>query len=435
MQGLRRRPRRALIIGSVAAVVALLASGVVFAITHGTHAQASTFFVGPTAGANTGCSSPGYTSVQAAVDAAAVGDTVYLCGAHTYAEQVIVTKAITLTGDAGATIASPNPFPVTSLTRLPAQFASDHLFVPQAIVVVWGAGANVTIKNLHVAGVLPGNGGCAEEEYGILVIDGATAQISGDQVSDIHDSNPALYGCQFGVAVRVGAYYWPTADFSNFLVEDFVGHATVTGTTVSGYQKGGIVTDGSGSTGDVRGNTVNGTGRDTLIAPIIAQNGIQVSRGASGQVRDNVVTGNSYTGAAYASSAGVIVYGGCGDPLVTGVQVMGNTLTNNDVGIYLNNYSADCSTAATTQTNDKAVNNTISNDAVTNVGSGVCCGFPYNGYQAGIDDIGTNDKIINNTITGAGYAARTTVGGPFVLPIDTSSFPTNGPKVHANTVK
>jgi hypothetical protein len=180
---------------------------------------------------------------------------------------------------------------------------------------------------------------------------------------------------------------------------------------------------------------VNGAGRDTLLAPIIAQNGIQVSRGASAQVRGNTVTGNSYTGPSFASSGGILIFGGCGDPLVTGVQVMGNTLINNDVGIYLNNFMDDCSAPATTMTNDKAVNNTISNDAVTNVGDGTSSGFPYKGYQAGIDDIGNNDKIINNTISGTGYApAQTTQGGPFVMPIDTSSFQTISPKVHANAI-
>ncbi len=53
-----------------------------------------TLYVGHTAGTNQGCNSPGYTSIQVAVDAAQKGDTVYLCG--TFAEQVIITKSITL---------------------------------------------------------------------------------------------------------------------------------------------------------------------------------------------------------------------------------------------------------------------------------------------------------------------------------------------------
>lgn len=321
---------------------------------------------------------------------------------------------------------------------MPSQFTTDNLFVPQAIIIIWGAGSNATIINLTIAGVLPGNGSCAEQEFGVLVIADGTATLSGDQVRDIRDNSPALYGCQFGVGIQIGRRYWPTANsnLSTFLVENFVGHATITNTTVSGYQKNGITIDGPGTTADVRGNMVNGAGRDTLFSPIIAQNGIQVSRGASAQVRDNSVTGNSYTGPSFASSGGILIFGGCGDPLVTGVQVMGNTLINNDVGIYLNNFTDDCSAAATAMTNNKAVNNTISNDAVTNVGDGTPFGFPFKGYQVGVDDIGNNDKIIHNAISGVGYTpAQTTPGDPFVMPIDTSSFPTTSPKVHANVIR
>lgn len=423
-----------LLVGTAAASIALVVGLFAFSAAQSARASARTLYVGLTAGSNSGCASPGYTSVQAAVDAANAEDTVHLCGANTYTEQVIITKSITLTGDHGATIKAPNPFPSTALSRLPSQFTTDNLFVPQAIVIVWGTNVNTTISNVTVAGVLPGNGGCADDEYGILVIAGATATISGDTVQDIRDTNTALAGCQFGVGIQVGREYWPTATFSQFLVEDFVGHATIHGTTVKGYQKNGITVDGPGTTATLEKNTVNGAGRDAIYAPIIAQNGIQFSRGASGKISSNTVTGNSYTGSAFASSAGILVFGGCGDPLVTGVQVIWNTLINNDVGIYLNNFTPDCANPAATPTNDTASYNTISNTAVTNVGSGSCCGFPYTGYQAGIDDIGNHDVISANTISGAGYAAQTTVGGPFVLPIDTTSFPTINPTLRENTI-
>jgi hypothetical protein len=69
----------------------------------------------------------------------------------------------------------------------------------------------------------------------VLVIAGGTSTLSGDQVKDIRDSNSSLYGCQFGVDIQVGREYWPNANFSNFLAENFVGHTTISGTTVSGY--------------------------------------------------------------------------------------------------------------------------------------------------------------------------------------------------------
>lgn len=394
-----------------------------------------TFYVGHTAGTNKNCNSPGYTSIQAAVDAAQAGDTVYLCGI--FSEPVVITKSITLTGDRGAGIQAPSIFPATPLSRLPSQFTTDSLFVPQALVIVWGAHVNASITGLTLQGVMPGNGGCAENEFGALVLSGAYTTFNKDHVLDIRDSNPALYGCQFGVAIQVGRTHWPKADFSGSVTENFVGKASIINTTIAGYQKNGVAVDGVGSYGDVGWNTVNGSNRDTKLSPIIAQNGIELARGASGHVYDNVVTGNTYTGSAYASASGIIIFGGCGDAVVKNVRVDHNQLINNDVGIYLNNYSSDpnCTAPAATQTNDVADHNVIRNNAVTNVGDGTSSGFPYKGYQAGIDDIGNHDTIDYNTISGAGYVpTQNTPGGPFVIAIDTTSFATIHPAIHDNNI-
>ncbi|MGI9059420.1 MAG: hypothetical protein ACR2H5_12650 [Ktedonobacteraceae bacterium] len=426
-------------IGTTIALLAMLVGIIAVKEPFKAHAAMSnTLYVNhsPSAGSNTSCTDPGYNSVQAAVDAASKGDTVYLCDTTPYTEQVVITKAITLTGVNEATIQSPAVFPPTA-SRLPPQFTSDNLFLPQAIVVVWGAGSNANIVNLNITGPLPGNGGCADEEYGVLVIARGTATLKGDHVTDIRDSNPGLYGCQFGVAIQVGREYWPTADFSNFLVENFVGHATITKTTVTGYQKNGITVDGPGSKSNITKSTVKGAGRNTALGNITAQNGIQISRGAVAMVESNFVADNSYTGTApNASSGGILVFGGCGDPLSIGVEVEGNVLSNNDVGIYLTNYNAACNAQASQKTYDKALNNTISNNAVTNTSSYTDAnGHIFTGYQAGIDDVGNNDLISHNTITGMGYTpAQTTPGGPFVIPIDTISFPTTHPRIRSNRI-
>jgi hypothetical protein len=135
----------------------------------------------------------------------------------------------------------------------------------------------------------------------------------------------------------------------------------------------------------------------------IAQNGIQVGYdGAQATVTENTVTGNAYTGANGASSGGILVVGGpCfgdGLPYATGVSITRNTLTTNDVGVFLFNGDANC-VAPTSRTNNSVKFNAISNDAVTNTtGQTSTCG-----YQAGVSDVGTKDHIVNNEISGIGY--------------------------------
>lgn len=423
-------------LGPVAALLLVFTGIYTLKMPGKAHAAGVTLYVGSFLGINSGCSSPGFTSIQTAVDVANPGATVYLCGTTPYTEQVIITKSITLTGDPGATIAAPNPFPSTSLTRLPPQFTTDNLFVPQAIVIVWGASSNAKIKKINIAGLMPGNGGCAEQEFGVLVIDGGRATLTGDTVKDVRDSNSSQYGCQFGVGIQVGREYWPTSNFSTFKAEYFVGHATITGTTVTGYQKNGITVDGPGTTANLSLNTVNGAGQsDTSLSPIIAQNGIQISRGASGKALYNTVSGNSYTGPNFASSGGILVYGGSCDgsttPLTTGTQVQSNTLQGNDVGVFISNLSVDnnnqCS-LPTTATNILASKNLISNTSVTNISGTNLFGFG-GGYQAGISDEGNADRLTQNQICGIGYTAVPTPP-PYLSHIDVVA---TNPVVSGNT--
>jgi len=412
-------------------VVAAAIVALVFAAT--AFGGGGTLYVGhgPT-GTNKNCSSPGYNSVQAAVDAASNGNTVYLCGAQ-FAEQVFVNKSITLTGDSTSGLTAVGTTFTGSTARYPSAFATDNLFVPQALLVI--TGGNVSVKGLTVSGPFPGNGGCAENEFGILALSG-TLNLSQSSVTNVADQNSSLYGCQFGVAVQVGRQYWPLADFSGFLVEGFNADATIDHVTVSGYMKNGVTVDAPGSTVDIHNSTVTGGGRG-IFGQSTAQNGIQIGRGATGNAHNNTVSGNSYTGTSpFASSGGILVFGGCGDPLTTGVDVHNNTLVNNDVGIYMLNEQNDCFTPPATATNDTAHNNDISNNAVTNQSLFFDQNSnAYPGYQAGIDEQGNGDDIHNNSISGAGYAPQTTPGMPFVLPIDTVSYPTLNLTIHNNSYK
>jgi hypothetical protein len=248
--------------------------------------------------------------------------------------------------------------------------------------------------------------------FGVLVNGDASIVAVNITNNAIHDiGERPLNGTQHGA----GIYY------RSFFAG---GSATggVSGNTLTNYQKGGIVANGEGTNVTISGNTVTGQG------PVlyIAQNGIQVGYGASATVSSNIVTGNSYTGPNQASSGGILVVGGpgfgtCPDgnacPYTVQTHIVANTLTGNDVGVWLAN---DNNGPPPTPTSIKVQNNTITNCCVTNTTGG-----GTQAYQAGISDEGNKDSLLNNKISGAGYAPSTN-GTTFTIDLSL----TTAAKVH-----
>lgn len=407
------------------------------ALASGATADTPTLYVGHgDIGDNSGCASPGYSSVQAAVDRAPAGATVYLCGAQ-FSEQVFVDKSLTLTGDAGSGLTAAGGTTFAGQSAYPSVFTTDDLFAPQALLVV--TGGDVQVEGLTITGGSTSPKPCYNDEYGILAI-GGSVDVSHDQVLNVADPNPDNWGCQFGVAIEVGRYYWPTADFRGYDVVDFAASADISHSTIAGYQKNGITVDGTGSSAQITHSTV--TGGPAGFDQIIAQNGIQISRGASGSVTHDTISDNTYTGPGEASATGVLVYGGGGDPLTTDVMVAHNVLTGNDIGVDLANYNASFTGPPTAATDDTAADNKISDASDTNV-SGLVASNAVVGYQAGIEDVGNGDVINHNAISGAGYAPQGsydyttnqfTGTSMFALPIDAGTgFPTTNPVIVGNT--
>ncbi|HYH95152.1 right-handed parallel beta-helix repeat-containing protein [Hyalangium sp.] len=228
---------------------------------------------------------------------------------------------------------------------------------------------------------------------GILLL-GASGSVVDSEVLDIRRNqrvagNPegAPRGCQEGHAIEVR-----NGDASVQRQVELLRNQ------VSRYQKVGILVAGRVDA-TVTENTVTGSG------PVahIAQNGMQLSDGATGRVTGNQVSGHSYTGSSDVAS-GILVAGGpyYGIALVKDALIQGNTLAGNDVGISLSQAEADGSGLATA-TRIRVFDNTVRNNAVTN-------GYPY---QAGISDLGTGNLIHSNTITGAGYDPATQPGATF----------------------
>jgi hypothetical protein len=280
---------------------------------------------------------------------------------------------------------------------------------PSAPVVgeVDATGCNIGVYFDTGTGLINGADIHGANYFGV-VVNGAVVDVTDSSIHDIGET--PLNGSQHGV----GIYYAYGSTSSG----------TIAGNTIWNYQKGGIVANGSGVSVAIRNNVVTGQGPVSWIA----QNGIQIGYGASASVMRNTVSGNSYTGTSTVSG-GIIVVGGPGYggglPYTTGTQIVGNTVVNNDIGIWLTNLADSSGDPPATATNVKVVNNTISNAGLHNDYGGF-------GYQAGVADQGNNDKIIANMISGDGYLACPS--SAYCVAIDADPSFTNNAKVHANVV-
>jgi parallel beta-helix repeat protein len=261
---------------------------------------------------------------------------------------------------------------------------------------LYDSGTTYPVTQGNVTGQAPSGNVSGATIFGAnyfgVVVNGDVGAVSVNVTSStIHDigENP-FDGTQHGVAI----YYRAFGATAN---------GTISGNTVTAYQKGGITVAGAVSA-TITNNTVTGLGQVNYIA----QNGIQVAYGAKASLSGNTVTANQYTGAGNTSSAGILIIGGpafsspCGAPCAytVGVTASKNTATNNDVGIWLFNAAVGY-IAPSTATNNTIKFNTISDSVVSNT-----TGFstsPVCGYQAGIADLGKKDLIVNNSISGAGY--------------------------------
>jgi parallel beta-helix repeat protein len=268
------------------------------------------------------CKNAQYPTIQMAVTAANPGAHIMVCPG-TYTEQVTIPA-----GKDNLTLQSLKP--LQAIIQAPAVMAP-----PEAIVHIQAQDA--TIQQFTIQG--PGGGPCHSIEYGVFV-DGGSATIEHNHITHIRD-NP-FSGCQNGVGVQVGRFILAST-----------GSATIRNNQIDDYQKNGITIDNAGSSGAVENNLIQGAGPTA----VIAQNGIQVSRGATGQLKNNTISGNVYTPGGD-SSTGILLYADASTPAAGTVDVENNRLNANDTGVYA--YQA---ASSSTVQNNKVVNNT--DDGVT----------------------------------------------------------------------
>ncbi|MEW6028569.1 MAG: right-handed parallel beta-helix repeat-containing protein [Chloroflexota bacterium] len=216
----------------------------------------------------------------------------------TYVEQVEITQPVTLNGSGqGVTI-------IESPTTLSEYFTTSANNYP--IVYVHGTD-NVTIRHLTVDGAGKGN-----SNYRFVGIGYSDAGGMIDDVAILDVRDTPISGSQHGVGILASA---DTGTPRSLTINDSV---------LNDYQKNGMVLTGVDLTVTVTDNTVTGAGAVNFIA----QNGIQVSGGATAEIEDNTVSGHSYTPFSWVST-GMLLYG------AGPTNTSGNVVSENQVGIYV----------------------------------------------------------------------------------------------------
>jgi Right handed beta helix region len=311
--------------GVVAALAALACVGAAVEAPSALGWPAHSLWVGTataTAGGGTSCAAPGYNTIQSAVNSATSGQQIIVC-AGTYTEQLQITKSVEISGIGTAVVKLPGT-PANATTTCDKQMAAGNPGSPpeqnQDAISICG-GITVSLTGITVDAAWA-SGTCYDAMYGIVVAGGATLQFNKSQVTAA--GAVPLNGCQGGVGILDGDSQASPAQ---------VGHLVVTNSTVSGYQKNGIVVDGTGSTGTIYNSIVTGAGP----TPLIAQNGIVVGNGAGATITASDVSGDecNYPSTCgpdplkQAQAAGIIIYA-----TDAPVSVTGCTLSDNDMGIF-----------------------------------------------------------------------------------------------------
>lgn len=234
-----------------------------------------------------------YPTITQAVNSVPAGSTIRICPG-VYAEQVVITKNLTLlgvadngnsgppaTGANNPTIVSPAGGVVANTNDL-FSFPNGQPTAAQILVQTpstsIGTPIVVNISNIIVDGSNNALSGCGTDLVGIYY-QNASGTLN-HVTTRFQELAPDLFGCQDGLAVYVQSGYGSGG----------TANVTIENSSVHDYDKNGITVDGDGAVASITGNYVVGIGA----TPLIAQNGIQVSDGATGKISTNVVTDDVY---------------------------------------------------------------------------------------------------------------------------------------------
>jgi nitrous oxidase accessory protein NosD len=262
----------------------------------------------------TDCPNATYTTIGAAVTAAAPGDVIEICPAL-YPEQLIITKPLTLRGVRDSVAGN----------------EVNRVLLQPSLQDVQGLPVEAVITVMNTRGVRIEN----------LAIDASQNSVQGctPQLADIHFHNAsgrvaddALFGAQLANPKNC-AVVFPGNGFGVLVDSDQPGpfHVAIEDNSIHDFTKNGVQAINAGVTVKVEGNRIVGVG------PSIAfQFGVYIANGAVGLINGNIITEGpcgslSFTDCFNARSEGVALRS-FGD----GTVVSHNIITHAQSGIFIN---------------------------------------------------------------------------------------------------
>jgi hypothetical protein len=189
---------------------------------------------------------------------------------------------------AGAAPCTPTPFmqdgrPLTAQLVNPATVTGTVDATGCDIAVYFDDGSPHTVSGATIENAF---------YYGVLTVNPATsATISNTEVKQIGDAVGGMFlptGAQHGIGIAFRNGSTGSIDTSY----------------IHQYQKGGVLVNGAGTSATLTNSHVQGLGP----FPDNAQNGVQYSRQVSGEVRNNLIEDNEYTGPQDTFATGLLLF-------------------------------------------------------------------------------------------------------------------------------
>jgi hypothetical protein len=329
-----------------------------------------------------------YTTISAAIAAAAANDVVYLCPGI-YPEQLLITKRISLEGIPQPIAAGPPPaFSASTLqavlTAPPGGIIKNAMSLSgqpiAAQIVVQNVapppqGSPLTISGFTVDGANNGITDCGLDLQGIYL---QNSEAAVDQMVVRNEAlGSSLSSCTSGEGIYAESAITRTVTISNNSVHD--------------YQKNGITAFGAGNpnlgpggtllTAAITGNRVRGQG----LTALIAQNGVQVSGNLGGSISSNLITDQVFAIqpnlATPPAAAGILIFG------APSISVTNNTIENSQFPIALISNKNAPAPSVNHPLAGTANATTVTGNSITN-----------SPYGDGIDACSDTNTITGNTI-------------------------------------